>query len=273
MLPLIFSLGNVNISPLGIFLALAFLLTVFAFWRSCRDTLSNDNIFDLLFSVMTLGIVFSRLQYVLLHWDKFNSNWLRVFLFLRYPGFSFLFGLVSAIIIILLFSHRRRFSFLFVLDRFSIGLTLGILFCSIGFFLSGTGAGVVTKFPLGFYFPGYIGARHPLSLYEAVIMLFLLCAFYFIGRRYPNHQEGILISLFTVILGVSLFLLEFLRFGDVYSISSIRIGHILGLFLMAGGIIFLSRKGFFTLLVPEKPALIQKLCRWINSILFRKKEV
>lgn len=249
MHPLLFRLGPFFISPLSFLSLISLLFMMFVFWYRCRkENISDDNIFDLEIILIFLSIIFSRLQFVIFHFQEFSPNILRVFLFLKYPGMGMGLTLLSILFILYLFSRKRKLKFLLVLDNLSISLALGYAIASLGLFMSGVGAGIASALPWASVFPGFVEKRHPLSLYES--LLFIVLTFFIFGfeRRFPHRQEGLLSFIFVWFFGLVLFIIEFLRVDSVYLIFGFRVGHILGLLFAIAGIILLYKKGFFTLI-------------------------
>jgi prolipoprotein diacylglyceryltransferase len=98
------------------------------------------------------------------------------------------------------------------------------------------------------FFPGVMGKRFPLSLYESLFILISLWFILFFKKRYPNYRDSLIFFLTLVFYGFNLVLLESFRINDIYLIFTIRSGFILGIILISIGFIGLYRTGFFIFL-------------------------
>lgn len=253
MHPLLFRLGPFFISPLSFLSLISLLFMMFVFWFRCRkENINDDNIFDLEVFLIFLSLVFGRLQFVIFHFQQFSPNILRIFLFMKYPGISMGLALLIIPFFLYWFSRKMRLKTLLVFDNLSISLALGYAIASLGLFMSGVGAGTVSVLPWASVFPGLVGKRHPLSLYESVLFIILTMFIFGFERRFPRRQEGLLSFIFIWFFGLVLFTIEFLRVDSVYLLFGFRVGHILGLLLVIAGIILLYKKGFLTLIYSGK---------------------
>jgi phosphatidylglycerol---prolipoprotein diacylglyceryl transferase len=258
MMPILISFGTISITPFTIFLIASFFLCAYLFWFFLHKKEIDQNlIFDLLFMFILFGALFGRIQYIITHFDIFSVNILRSFLFMKYPGFSLGLGLCIVFSIILFFSYRKKLPLLFVLDYFSVSFFAALSLTSLGLFLSGVGYGAVSTLIGSTNFPGVIGRRFPLSLFESVIIFCALGFLLFFHRRFPNHQEGLLFFLSLLFYGFNLFILEIFRVNEVYFLFTFRIGFLIGLFFILIGLVGLYKKGFFEFILSFTYMFIQ----------------
>ena len=89
MLPIIFSVGPLTIYTFGFLLAIGVFLETFISWRRLRDLgFKEEKIIDFLIFGLLLGLVFSRLIFIIENWQSFGFQLERWFLFVNFPGFS-----------------------------------------------------------------------------------------------------------------------------------------------------------------------------------------
>ena len=124
MLPLIFKAGPITIYTFGLMLFLAVLTGSYIVWKQARRKgLAEEQILDILLLVLFLGMLGGRLGYVFMNSQVFAPDWSRIFLFARYPGFSFQSALVSGVFITLVFSKLLGFVPFMVLDLLTIAFS------------------------------------------------------------------------------------------------------------------------------------------------------
>lgn len=246
MIPILISFGSFSITPLTLALIAAFFLSSYLLWFYLHKKEINENsIFDLLFISVFLGIFLGRIQYIIFHHEIFSINLLRSFLFMKYPGFSLGISLCVIFLVIYFFSKKRSLPFLYILDYFSTSFLSALSLTSLGFFLSGVGYGMVSKIAGSVTFPGVVGQRIPLSLYESFLAFLAMSFLLFFHKRFPNHRDGLLFFLALVFYGFNLIILEIFRINEVYFLFTIRIGFIVGLVIILIGLVGLYKKGFF----------------------------
>lgn len=272
MHPLLFRLGPFPISPLSFLSLISLLIMMFIFWYRCRkENISDDNIFDLEIILIFSSFILGRLQFVIFHFQEFSPNILRVFLFLKYPGINLGLILLSILFILFWFSRKRKLKYLLILDNLTMSLASGYSIASLGLFMSGVGGGTESNFPWANVFPGLVGRRHPLSLYES--LLFFVCVLFLFGfeRRFPHRKEGLLSFIYICFIGLTLFIIEFLRIDSVYLFFGFKVGHIIGLLAVIAGSILLYKNGFFTLIYSVRNLKFPRIKIADIFIKFRRK--
>ncbi len=133
MLPLIFKAGPITVYTFGLMLFLAVLTGSYIVWKQARRKgLAEEQILDILLLVLFLGMLGGRWGYVFMNSQIFSPDWSRVFLFARYPGFSFQSALVSGVFVALAFSKLLGFVPLMVLDLLTIAFSWSAIFGFLG---------------------------------------------------------------------------------------------------------------------------------------------
>jgi len=248
MLPIIFSTGPVTIYSFGFLLAIGVFLESFVIWRRLRDLgFKEEKILDFLILSLFLGLVISRLIFILQNWPSFGFHLSRWFLFVRYPGFSVLGWLLGLLLALWRFVKEEKWDFWRVIDEVTFGFLPFLILVQIGSFLDGSGFGRSTNMPWGIYFPGILLKRHPVSLFFALALLAVWFFLLKIERHwrtwewYKNKESGFI---FLVAL-TSIFLinlpLAFLKESKLYFYWSEIILTLIGLIII--GSLFYLRSG------------------------------
>lgn len=222
MKPILFFLGPFPVYAYGGILVFATLFSLFIMWRLYKNNLTFirfhvtlDAFFDsILVYFISFGIG-ARLLHIGEHFNNFGMNIFHWLLFLHFPGFSFLGGIIGGVVGLWLFARAQKMPILLLIDILAIGTTLAFAFSRIGSLLSGDSFGRETSFFLKVSIQGLIGMRHPVQLYEA-LLAFL--AFVFLYSLYikAKLRNGEIFLYFLLFVGVSRFFVEFLRGDSVY---------------------------------------------------------
>lgn len=220
MHPIIISIGPLTIYSLGFFILLAVIAGMFVSWKYGRKVgLPDEKVLDLSFISLTWGLIFSRIFYILFHWNTFSLDPGKWFLFLRYPGFSFIGGLTAGIIAVFIYCKIKKENFLLVADILSIGLALGTIIGQIGVFLDGSDVGLATKWIIGINNIGYPGSRFPVSLiglFLNLIVFIILIKLFYKSRISSGFIKGTVFAVFLVLEAGTMFAVDLLRQNRLY---------------------------------------------------------
>jgi phosphatidylglycerol:prolipoprotein diacylglycerol transferase len=185
MKPVLLTVGPVRIYSWGFLLAVATLLGAQGAVALARRSgwEKPEDLLDLAVTVVLVGVVGSRLNYLLLYEarDFFRQPWI----FFRFSdgGLVFYGGLLLGIIVGGWLAHRRGLQFWDTADVLMPFLLFGYGLVRIGCFLNGCCYGRVSHVPWAMVVPG-LGdnlPRHPAQLYAAamgIILGWLLYRFY-----------------------------------------------------------------------------------------------
>lgn len=223
MLPIIFSVGPLTIYTFGFLLAIGVFLETFISWRRLRDLgFKEEKIIDFLIFGLLLGLVFSRLIFIIENWQSFGFQLERWFLFVNFPGFS-VFGWVLGFFLALWrFAKKEKWNFWQVADEVSFGILPFLILLQVGSFLDGSGFGRVTSMPWGVYFSGILLKRHPLSLFSAI---FLFAIWFFllkierhwrVWEWYKSKESGFIFLLFSGLVLLTNLPLAFIKESEIY---------------------------------------------------------
>lgn len=134
-----------------------------------------------------------------------------------WEGFSSTGGFLGAVIgAALFYKVIRKRDALRHADVICYGFPFGWFFGRLGCAVVHDHIGAETTFPLAMQFPDThfaAGLRHELGLYEAVYMIPVMAAFWWLGRR--DRPPGFFLALFAVAYAPIRFVLDFLRNSDL----------------------------------------------------------
>jgi prolipoprotein diacylglyceryltransferase len=209
MWPIFFSFNFIEVPTAWVLSTIGFLLSGFAFWRRGKEEhYSELQLFDGFLLSFLVGALGARLGFVLLNLGKFGWSVFEWFNLVDYPGTLDVMFLVSSTYFMYRFAVRKKWDAFEVLDFWSIGLTVWLLFSSLADFVAGAGRGKFTDWFVGVIFPGAIEPTHPTQLYFVVFYLLLYLYLHWSESRYrifewyrmgrKSAQTGFLISTFLI---------------------------------------------------------------------------
>jgi phosphatidylglycerol---prolipoprotein diacylglyceryl transferase len=245
MFPVLFSLGPISFSSFGLLLCLGFLFGSFLIWRLARAwELSEEKILDLSLLTFFGGLFGARVYFVLFNLSQFDSFY-KAMLITKYPGLSFWGALIGGLLGLILFSKRLRFNFWQVGDLAAIGLLGGMILGDIGCFLGGCDVGVRSNLFLATEVVGVIDQRLPISLIEALLLIYILRKLWPQAIRF--HFQGKILSLFLILLGIIKLITQPFRDPDINPANVAILGYVISvLLILLGGVIYYKNsKGSF----------------------------
>lgn len=249
MIPELFHLGPVSISPFGPAMVAAFL----AAWAQLRwglaryDLLDEEDASAILLAAGIGGILGAKVYYALLYGD-----WR---LLLDRSGLVWYGGLIGGALAVLWTVRRRGLPMVRVVDIATPAVAVGYGIGRIGCFLVGDDYGIATQLPWGVKFPyglpypttaanmrGFRGevdpslpadalvAVHPTQLYEvaAAVVMLLVCRRLLVRRVPP----GVVAVVGFSILAFERFLVEFVRAKDDRFFGSLSVAQVISLVIL-----------------------------------------
>ena len=241
MLPILFKAGPITIYSFGFFLTLGYLAGAFILWREGkRQGYNEERLLDLSVISLIAALVGARAYFVLLHWYLFTEEPLSALAFWQ-GGFAYHGSLVAVLVAGTYFVRRWKWSFFQIADIGALSASVALVLGKIGTFLAGLDFGRQTSLPWGLNFPGLVGARHPVQLYEAGSYFIIFIFLYIIYHRNLTSTEMKSGKVFLVFLIVTSFVrvgLEFFK-ADPAMIFSIPIAVLASLIIAGFSIISL----------------------------------
>ncbi len=259
--PYIIEIFGRPIAWYGVFWALAFLIGYYIVRSMFRREMSSDiekadALTDkLLIYMLVASIVGARLGHCLFYEPAyyFANPW--KFLAIWEGGLASHGGAIGILIGLWLYSRKTKLSFLSVVDRIVVPVSLAGALIRLGNLFNSEIYGVPTSLPWGFKFvneypEGFpldeIPACHPTQIYEAIfciitfVWLMILC----FKKNYVKEKRGVIFGIFLIMIFGSRFLIEFLKNPQVDFERSMTfdMGQLLSLPFIVVGIWLLVRK-------------------------------
>jgi len=218
--PVLLNLESLEIRYYGLFYVIGFILAYFILQKISK--LNKEKIKELLVYSGVAGIIGARLFYILIYNFAYYIKNPFEMLAVWHGGLSFHGSLIGAVIGIYLFSKKYKQNFLYLLDKLSIPLVLGLAIGRIGNFINGELVGRVTNIQWCVDFGDKL-CRHPSQLYESLYSFFIFGILW--NLRNKKFKNGMIFAFFILLYSTLRFLTEFFRMPDP------QIGFILGLTL------------------------------------------
>ena len=202
----------------------------------------NLNLYDDYITVVIVSIIIGgRLGYVLFYnLIYFLSNPIEIF-YIWNGGMSFHGWLLGLIIGTIIFSKKKGFDKLVLLDVVACVAPVGIFFGRLANFINGELYGKPSDLPWAVIFPSIdFQPRHPSQIYEAVlegVLLFLIMNFLI---KKISFKKGKCAALFLVFYSLFRIIAEIFREPDLqigYIFSYISMGSFLSFLMFGSGIV------------------------------------
>lgn len=227
MMPVLFYIGKVPISSLGVFLTLGFLYALFLVWRLARAwDIDEEKILDLLLLTAIFAVIGARVYFVLVNFSFFAEDFTRIIYILKYPGFSFWGAFLGGWLALNYFTKKLRLDFWTVADIASVGFLASMIFGNIGCFMSGCGYGIPYSGICAVDMTGQVGTRFPVQILEAGFMALLLWNIW--PKATHFHTPGKILSLVLIYVGIIKLATEMLRAnslnGEIFAVLLIVLG-------------------------------------------------
>ena len=252
MHPELFRIGPFAIHSYGVMLALSFILGIYlAVRQGEKKGLKGDEIVNLGFIIILSSIIGARLFYVLFHLNEFQNRWIYAFWPVQEDGTVGLGGLILLGGFLLAFAssavymYLKKLNFWQFADSVAPSIALGVFFTRIGCYLNGCCFGRECDLAWGVVFPTYSPAGaimgdvhiHPTQLYSSFYGLLILGILLWLDARY--YFQGMTVSLFLILYGISRFSVDFFRYyeSQMFVIGNLQFNHVVSLLMFISGII------------------------------------
>lgn len=234
MKPVLFSLGSLPISSLGVSLILGILVSTYFIWRVIRVyELNEEQVIDLVLITVAGGLMGARTYFYFTHLNEFGEP-VQFILFNKYPGLSFWGGLLGGILALKLGTLKLKLNFYQIMDFAVAVLFAGIAISSFGCLLASCQYGLTSNNLFSVTQIGILNKRFPLQIVESAIMLILFIKLYKSALRF--HFIGQITAKGFIFLGIVKFILEGFRGDKQLIIGGISTGSIYSILLLVIGI-------------------------------------
>lgn len=249
MNPVAFEIFGLSIRWYGIILSTGIMVGILLAYNEAKRLGRNpEYIIDLSLWCVPAAVVGARLYYVLLEWDYYNGDIMRM-INIREGGLAIHGALIAAVFTGYIFTKLKKISFWETADIVAPSIIIGQAIGRWGNFVNGEAHGGPTKLPWGI--DGYVkelvnGIQvdvltkvHPTFLYESLwnLAVFLVLIFY----RRKKKANGEVFLLYGILYSIGRFWIEGLR-TDSLMFFGMRAAQLISL-----GIIVVSALVFYYL--------------------------
>ncbi|MGH7555405.1 MAG: prolipoprotein diacylglyceryl transferase [Longimicrobiales bacterium] len=263
MYPILFRIGNFEITSFGLMMFVSFIAAAWIFGKQLqRYGYPRDIAWDVLAWVAIGGILGAKFYYLALHWQDLVANPIRELL--SRGGLVWYGGLIGGIVAFYFQVRAKKLPIALMFDGTAAALAIAYAVGRLGCFLVGDDYGVPTNSWVGIAFPEgsppstaanlrAVGADvppglpddavlrvHPTQLYEIGLALVMFAVLWRMGRA--KLHQGQLFALYMMLYSVERFFIEFLRAkGDriAFGLSTSQVASII---LLTAGIALWTRQ-------------------------------
>lgn len=225
--PEIFHIGSFAIRWYGLLFASSFLFGYIIMRKIFLNEGLTEEVLDKLTIYMAIGtIVGARLGHVLFYDPAFYLRHPLEILMTWHGGLASHGAAIAIPIVLWIFTKKEKKSYVWVLDRIAIVVALSGFFIRMGNLMNSEIYGIETTVPWGFVFlnNGEVVPKHPTQIYEALTYLLIFVLLYRIyWRKKGVFTEGIIVSLFFILVFSARFFIEFVKEDQVAFEASMKL--------------------------------------------------
>ncbi len=212
--PILLSLGPLKIRWYGLMFASAFMTSygVMA-WIYKRESKNVEDLDRMLWYLAIGTVVGARLAHCLFYDPAYYFSHPLKFLAVWEGGLASHGAYLGVLVCLYLYKRKTDDSYLWLLDRVAVSCVLGASLIRVGNFFNSEILGLPSDVPWAIVFARIDSVpRHPVQLYEAfsyLLVFLVLLAVY--KRTYDKPIKGLLVGLFTALVFLVRFFLEFFK--------------------------------------------------------------
>jgi prolipoprotein diacylglyceryl transferase len=257
--PEIFRIGSFAIRWYGLLFASCFLFGYILMRKMFANEGLGEDLLDKLTIYMAIGtVVGARLGHCIFYEPSFYFRHPLEILLVWKGGLASHGAAIGILLALWLFVRKEKKGYAWVLDRIAIVVALSGFFLRMGNLMNSEIYGVETTVPWGFVFlrNHEVAPKHPTQIYEGLVYLLI---FFLLKRMYWREKgqvyQGLLISIFLILVFTARFFIEFLKENQVpfESTMKLNMGQLLSIPFVLLGIIWL-----YLSLKNKKPGFIKK---------------
>ncbi len=240
MYPVLFRIGQFEITSFGVLVAIGALVGMWIFGRELRRSGLPDDAVDCGFAGVIGGMVGAKLLWVMEH---AGSGPLSDLLWSR-SGMSWFGGLAGGLLAGIAMIRRRRLPAMAVVSAAAPALVVGHAIGRVGCFLVGDDYGWATDLPWGVAFPEGLPPTtvpvHPTQLYEALALVPL--ALLLLRWRRQGRPDHVVVGGYLMLAGAIRFGIEFVRVHEPV-FGGLAVAHLAALLAVLAGTVVLYAGG------------------------------
>lgn len=225
----------------------------------------KDNLIDILFYGLIIGILGARIYYVLFNLNYYLSNPIEI-IEVWNGGLAIHGGIIAAFIFLIIYCKKKKMNFLLLLDILVVGVIIAQALGRWGNFFNGEAYGriVSLSFLKGMHLPKFIidgmyidgFYREPTFLYESLFS-FLGFIVLLLVRKIKSLRVGQLTGIYFIWYGLERFIIETFR-SDSLMLGNFKMAQIISIISCIGGIYLLFKNIKSNKLYKEEKIFIEK---------------
>lgn len=210
MHPEAFKISGLTIYWYGVLITLGILAAItFSWFRAKRYGLTHDDLTDLAFLVIIVGIFGARILYILTNLEYFIANPGQIFQ-LQMQGMAFLGIVLFNIPAVLIFAKVRKINFWRMVDLAAPAIAIGYFFGRLGCFMGGCCYGPECSWGIKMQAVNPDIAIFPTQLLNALVAVIIFVVLFFMSKNKSLKAGELFIYFIYLYAGLS-FGTEFLR--------------------------------------------------------------
>jgi len=249
--PVAFNIFGIDLMWYGIIISFGVMLgLIIISYTSKLKGVSFDNIIDTFLIAFPIAIIGARAYYVAFEFEDYRGNILSM-LNLRQGGLAIHGGVIFGVLAAYLYSKKKKFDFLSMIDVVAPSLILAQGIGRWGNFINKEAHGgpvtsqFISKFPSFIQRGMNIGGTyyHPTFLYESIWDLIVFFILLMLLKKRKEEEKGTIIAYYAVLYSLGRLFIEGLR-TDSLMILGLRTAQIVSLLLIIAGLvsIFIIKK-------------------------------
>ena len=262
----LFDFGFIKIKWYSFFIFIGILVALFIIVKEYKKkNKSIDELTDLLFYGILIGILGARIYYVLFNLSYYLTNPIEI-LEVWNGGLAIHGGIIASLIFVFIYCKKKKMNFLLILDILVVGVIIAQSLGRWGNFFNGEAYGriVSLSFLKGLHLPKFIingmyidgFYREPTFLYESVFS-FIGFIILLLVRKIKSLRVGQLTGIYFLWYGIERFIIESFR-SDSLMLGSLKQAQIISIISCIVGIYLLFKNIKSNKLYKEEKIFIEK---------------
>lgn len=244
--PIFLQLGPFAIRWYGVLIATGAIIGV---WLALREAqkrqIMADDIIDLVLWGVPFALIGARLYYVIFQWS-FYAQYPSEIIKIWHGGIAIYGGLIAALLVTIVFTHKRQLPIWLMLDIAAPSLLVGQIVGRWGNFMNQEAYGAITSasFLQGLHLPNFViqqmlingHYRQPTFLYESVWNLIGLIILLTLRHRPKLFKQGEVFLSYVLWYSLGRFFVEGMRTDSLYW-GALRVSQLLSVVLFIGALV------------------------------------